>query len=252
VEVEHEGSRLVIDAIGDPRALYAVLGDAAAGVTLPELAEPTPPAVAGLVTHLHRDHADAGALARVLEDGAPLLLPVAEPGGKLDDVALRQAAGELEAEGVELREVAVWESVEVGPFTVTALPAADGMGDPQVSWAVAADGRRVVHCGDTLFHGWWWRAALRAGPFDAAFVPINGAAVDFPWRQPASPLPAAMTPEEAVVAARALSARVAVPMHFGAFDLEPYYRSIPDALDRFLAAAGELAQPIEVGEALEL
>jgi L-ascorbate metabolism protein UlaG (beta-lactamase superfamily) len=252
VEVEHDGSRIVIDLLGEPRGLYAALGDAAAGVALPDLAAPAAPAVAGLVTHLHRDHADAGALAEALATGAPVLVPAAEPGGKLEDVALRQAMSELEAEGLEPRQVAVWESVEVGPFTVTALPAADGMGDPQLSWAVAADGGRIVHCGDTLFHGWWWRAAMRAGPFDAAFVPINGAAVDFPWRQPASPLPAAMTPEEAVVAARALRAQVAVPMHFGAFDLEPYYRSIPDALDRFVAAAGELARPIEVGEALEV
>jgi L-ascorbate metabolism protein UlaG (beta-lactamase superfamily) len=61
-----------------------------------------------------------------------------------------------------------------------------------------------------------------------------------------------MTPEEAAVAAQALSAKRAVPMHFGAFDLDPYYRSIPDALERFTAAAGELAEPMAVGERLEL
>jgi L-ascorbate metabolism protein UlaG (beta-lactamase superfamily) len=117
---------------------------------------------------------------------------------------------------------------------------------------VEAGDQRVVHCGDTLFHGWWWRAALRAGPFDAALVPINGAVLDFPWRRPPSPLPGAMTPEEAAVAARALGAVRAIPMHYGAFELEPYYRPIPDALERFTAAAGDHGHPLAVGETLEL
>jgi L-ascorbate metabolism protein UlaG (beta-lactamase superfamily) len=138
---------------------------------------------------------------------------------------------------------------------VITLPAADGTGDPQLSWAVEAGGRRVVHCGDTIFHGWWWRAARAAGPFDAAFLPINGAVVDFPWRQPPSPLPAVMTPEDAVIAAHALGARRAIPIHFGAFDLDPYYQSIPDAVERFLAAAGERDMDVtrwSVGDVVEL
>jgi L-ascorbate metabolism protein UlaG (beta-lactamase superfamily) len=61
-----------------------------------------------------------------------------------------------------------------------------------------------------------------------------------------------MTPEEAAVAARALSAKRAVPMHFGAFELEPYYRPIPDALDRFMRAGGDQAHPLEVGGEIEL
>jgi L-ascorbate metabolism protein UlaG (beta-lactamase superfamily) len=244
VEVEHDGVRIVIDLLEDAAALYAMLGDAASGVSLPELAEPSGPAAAALVSHLHRDHADAPAIARTLSGGAPVLAPA----GPTEDAGVRQAVAELAAEGLEPRELVAGDSVVVGPFTITALPAVDGTGLPQVSWAVAADGRRIVHCGDTLFHGWWWQAA----PFDAAFLPINGAVVNFPWLQPPSPLPAAMTPEEAAVAAQALGASAAVPMHFGGFDLDPYYRSIPDALERFTAAAPELAAPLEVGETLEL
>jgi L-ascorbate metabolism protein UlaG (beta-lactamase superfamily) len=251
-ELEHEGARLVIDPLGDPGALYAMLGDAAAGVTLPEVVEARPGAVAGLVSHLHRDHADAPALKRALAQAAPVLLP--EPGGgpAVEEAGLLQAMRELDGEGLTLRHLTAWDTAEAGPFKITALPAADGTGDPQLSWAVEAGERRIVHCGDTLFHGWWWRAALRAGPFDAALVPINGAVLDFPWRRPPSPLPGAMTPEEAAVAAQALGARRTVPMHFGAFELEPYYRPIPDALDRFMRAAGEQAQPLEVGESLTL
>jgi L-ascorbate metabolism protein UlaG (beta-lactamase superfamily) len=135
------------------------------------------------------------------------------------------------------------------------LPAADGTGESQVSWAIAAGNQRILHCGDTMFHGWWWRLRSVAGPFDVAFLPINGAVVNFPWRQPPSPYPAAMTAEDAVIAGRLLGAAVTVPTHFGGFDLEPYYRSAPDALERFVSAAdrqGLAVRPFEVGETAEV
>lgn len=256
VEIEHDGSTLLLDPLADPAATYARAGEAAANVTFPEVVAPAPgKALAGLLTHLHRDHADAGALEAGLADSAQVLLPAAARGDRLADAAIEQARRELDSAGLSVRGVEPWQSSTFGPFHITAVPAADGTGDPQLSWAVTAGGKRVIHCGDTLFHGWWWRAALAAGPFDAAFVPINGAVVNFPWRQPASPLPAVMTPEQAVEAARGLRASVAVGIHFGAFDLEPYYSSIPDALHRFKAAARAVhlgARSLEAGESLEL
>ena len=57
--------------------------------------------------------------------------------------------------------MAPWETEEIGPFTITAVPAVDGFGDPQVSWVIAAAGRRILHAGDTLFHGSWWLIAGR-------------------------------------------------------------------------------------------
>jgi L-ascorbate metabolism protein UlaG (beta-lactamase superfamily) len=253
VELEADGERLVIDPLGDPAALYRVLGDAAAGVRLPEIAEPNTDrhALAALVTHLHRDHADAPAIARTLAPNAPVLLPALNyrsPG-------IAQAAHELAQEELNLRPSSPWEVIELGPFTVTALPAADGTGEEQLSWAVEAGGKRIVHCGDTVFHGWWWPAAEQAGPFDVAFLPVNGAVVSFPWRQPASPLPAAMDPDQAVVAATALAAKRTVPIHFGGFDLDPYYRSIPDADRRFHAAAAKASAETlapELGAAFKL
>lgn len=267
VEVEHDGASLVIDALADPTATYAAVGRAAAGVTFPEIVSPQPEGdgevVAGLITHLHRDHADAAALSAVLAAGARVLLPATgggrSDGGRSDggrsDGGISQARDELRAASLQLHEVSPWESLTIDPFTLTALPAADGTGEAQLSWAVAAGDHRVIHCGDTMFHGWWWRAAEVAGPFDVAFLPINGAVLNFPWCQPASPLPAIMTPEQAVHAARALGARTAVPIHFGGYDLEPFYRSIPDALVRFekaAASAGTEIALLEPGETLSL
>jgi L-ascorbate metabolism protein UlaG (beta-lactamase superfamily) len=253
VELEADGERLVIDPLGDPAALYRVLGDAATGVQLPEVVQPETerPALAALVTHLHRDHADAPAIVKTLAPGAPVLLPERH----YDSPGIAQATHEFAKEALTLRPSSPWETIELGPFTVTALPAADGTGEQQLSWAVEAGGSRIVHCGDTVFHGWWWPAVEQAGPFDVAFLPVNGAVVSFPWRQPASPLPAAMDPEQAAVAAAALGAERAVPIHFGGFDLDPYYRSLPEADGRFRAAAAlagvETLAP-EIGAAFDL
>lgn len=49
----------------------------------------------------------------------------------------------LEESGLATRVVEPWETVEIGPFSFTALPAADGFGDPQVSWCIAAEGCRI-------------------------------------------------------------------------------------------------------------
>jgi hypothetical protein len=52
------------------------------------------------------------------------------------------------------------------------------------------------------------RLGRQYGPFDAAFLPVSGAR--FGWRKPVSDVPAVMTPEQAVVAASVLGAKVLV------------------------------------------
>lgn len=61
---------------------------------------------------------------------------------------------DLAASSLGVRTVRPWDQLELGPFTVTAVPALDGLGDPQVSWVVEADGKRLLHGGDTAFHGY--------------------------------------------------------------------------------------------------
>jgi L-ascorbate metabolism protein UlaG (beta-lactamase superfamily) len=256
VEVEADGASLVIDPLADPGATFAALGDRAAAVELPAV---TPPeargtAVAGLVSHLHRDHADAGALAAALDRSASVYEPLWPGGAEAENLALAQADAELERAGLNRRPVEVWERIEVGPFAITALPAVDGLGDPQVSWLVEAEGERVLHLGDTIFHGFWWRMSRRSGPFDVVFAPINGPTVDFPHLQPPSPLAAAMEPEQAALAGELLRARTVVPMHYDGFGANPWYQPIGDAARRFEAAAagrGYQARLLQPGESLE-
>jgi len=238
IEVEEEGQTVVVDPLEDPAATYAALGDRAREMTVPALvAANVGTGVAGLVTHLHRDHTDAAALAAALGPGASVHEPLWPGGEDAENLALAQANWELGQTGLERSPAEVWETREIGPFTVTALPAVDGLGDPQVAWAIEAGGRRVLHLGDTVFHGNWWRMVRRHGPFDAVFAPINGAAVDFPHLQPPSTEPAAMLPEQAALAGELLGAATVVPIHYGGFAIEPWYRPVDDALARFEAAA---------------
>jgi L-ascorbate metabolism protein UlaG (beta-lactamase superfamily) len=234
LEVRADGATLLVDLLGDP-ADWPYFREAAVGRTV----APSAQADAALVTHLHRDHADADALAAALPEGAPVLGPPAAEGEGLETIALAEAGAALDAGPFALRRMRPWETAEIGPFTVTALPAVDGTGDPQVSWAIEAGGARIVHGGDTMWHGWWWTIAARLGPIDCAFLPANGVVVDFPHRQPPVSVPVALTPEQAVEAARALGARRLVPIHFGTYFHERMYRERRDVAEAVVRAASE-------------
>jgi L-ascorbate metabolism protein UlaG (beta-lactamase superfamily) len=251
VEVEAQGERIVIDPLEDATAVFAWLGERADGTPLPEVIAARPGAVAGVVTHLHRDHADAAALQAALAPGAPLYEPQDLGGNRRERAAIAQADDELRAAKISRRPTAPWTSVQAGPFTLVALPAVDGTGDPQVSWLIEADDARVLHLGDTMWHGWWWRFAERYGPPDLVLAPINGARLTLPHRKPASSLPGALDPEQAAQAAELLRGDRLVPIHYDGYDIPDAYEPVPDAEAR-LRVASPRAHVLEVGERLDI
>jgi L-ascorbate metabolism protein UlaG (beta-lactamase superfamily) len=250
-EIEAHGERVVVDPLQDAAAVFAWLGERARAIPLPEVVPAQPSAIAGLLTHLHRDHADAAALATALGTGATVYEPVDYGGDTRERLAVVQADHELTAAGLARAAAEVWTGTRAGAFTLTALPAVDGTGDPQVSWLLEADGKRVLHLGDTLWHGWWWRIGERYGPPDVVLAPINGARLTFPHRRPASTLPGAMEPEQAALAAELLQADRLVPIHYGGYDLPGVYEPVGDPLER-LAAATDRATPMKLGETIEV
>lgn len=185
-----------------------------------------------LVTHTHSDHFDADAVAAALSKGGTLAYPAG-----LQPMPLPAAA--------RARPSALWEPQLLGDFTATPVPASDGYGDTQVSWVVTAGGRRIFHGGDTQWHGHWWRTGRQFGPFDAAFLPINGAT--FGWREPVSGQPGVLTPEQAVAAAAILGARTLVPIHYGISGMDNY-AEVDDPLGRLRKAAGDRAVAVQVVE----
>jgi L-ascorbate metabolism protein UlaG (beta-lactamase superfamily) len=174
-----------------------------------------------LITHRHPDHCDPIAIKQLVGANGAL-------------VSTHQDGYCTIPAGIRVRLADLYEPQLLGDFTAVAVPAVDGYGDPQVSWIVMAGGRKVIHCGDTLWHGHWWQIGRAYGPFDAAFLPINGAR--FGWRQPVSDVPAVMTPEQAVAAAVVLGARRLVPIHYG-MSASKEYTEIPD-LEKNLLAEG--------------
>jgi len=179
-----------------------------------------------LVTHAHRDHFDPVAIGQCLApDAAVWCLP---------EVAAAAASA-----GLTARSVTEWERLPVAPgLFVTAVPAVDYRGDPQVSWIVDDGVRSLFHGGDTMWHGWWYRVRDVAPPVAAALLPVNGVLVQKPGFRPTG-RPATLTPEEAVAATDLLEAGCLVPIHFAAFHNPPAYAEQPDIRPRLERAARE-------------
>ncbi len=218
--------------------------------TLPD-GKPAPPLATertrrfALVTHHHGDHCDPVALKPMLGEQGYM-------------VAEEHVARLINPHGVLVEPVGLYEPVFLSrggaEFVAWSAPAVDGLGSPQTSWILDAGGRRMIHCGDTSWHGSWWDWARAYGPFDLALLPING------FRQEGGRFthvgqPMSLTPEQAANAAEILGARLTVPMHYGAPENDPTYVEEPDAPKRFLkamAANGRATRLLKPGETLTL
>ncbi len=179
-----------------------------------------------LITHLHEDHFDPVAIIETFGAAIPIYVPA----------GMEEAARTVGLTNVN--GVAVNTSFGLGSdVKATALPSVGGLGEVQVAWVIEGTGHKVIHCGDTLWHGYWWNFAQNYGPFDAAFLPVNGAVLELPGMIP-SGQPICLTPEQAIAAAAILGAKTLVPIHYGTMQYPPIYNETPNIASR-LAAASE-------------
>lgn len=176
------------------------------------------------ITHTHSDHFDPKEIVKTYGVDIPVFVPIESL---------------CDAKKTELKNVSgvqLGQRTSIGAIEVTASFSVDGLGDPQYSWVIQSGDKRIIHCGDTLWHGYWWKIAQEYGPFDMAFLPINGAIIN-DSDLISSGQPICMNPEQAVSAAAVLEARELVPIHFGAFHNPPIYNQTPRYLDRLVEAA---------------
>ncbi|MDA5280023.1 MBL fold metallo-hydrolase [Streptomyces sp. Isolate_45] len=221
VEIRLGDTRLLIDPLENVAPLAPVMGPPHRPVDPVD----TPPGTHALITHLHPDHYDHDLIARIAATGT---IGCHTP----------SAAGLREA-GITPVAQDLGRSRRIGKLTVTPVTSLDWRGNDcdQVAWVVEGAGRRVIHCGDTQWHGSWWQIARDHGPFDVAFVPVNGVIAHFEGY--AANVPATMTPEQGVEAAVALGAGTVCAMHYGLFHNPPFYTEQPDIEQRFQQAADE-------------
>jgi AcrR family transcriptional regulator len=88
----------------------------------------------------------------------------------------------------------------------------------------------------------------------AAEARVDPAEVHYFFKTKEQLFQAAMEPEQAALAGELLGARTLVPMHFDGYAIDPWYRPIADARERFVAAtAGRPydAPMLEPGETFE-
>lgn len=187
-----------------------------------------------LLTHLHNDHYDRAAVTAAL--------------GERGRVVCHEAVvNEVASDGFRVRPVKHYAPIQLGGFLASAVPAVDGLGvqGGQVSWVIRGGDRTLFHGGDTLWHGHWWLFRKQFGPFDAAYLPING--FQLKGMNPPSGIPASMTPEQAVAAGTLLGARVVTPIHYGVDDPE-YYSEYPNAPTVFASHAQQSGLTVSVLE----
>lgn len=181
----------------------------------------TTPRTYALVTHMHNDHFSVETLERALGARGYVICHEAD-------------AAYVASRGLRVIPAELYQPVFRGGFAFTAVPAEDGLGDNQVSWIVSDGTHRVLHGGDTLWHGQWGNIGRQYGPFDVAFLPINGARVG----SARIVTPAVQTPLQAVDAAELLGASVVVPIHYGLHD-PPNYVEVAKPLETLQALGKE-------------
>ncbi|MDB5299855.1 MAG: hypothetical protein JWO87_1518 [Phycisphaerales bacterium] len=188
-------------------------------------------------THNHTDHLDARTLKPIMDMSTDVAVIVGEANRAF-------AADRLGAEELELLTANDGETVQVGNFSFTGIPAAhesierDAAGHCRfLGYIIRAGAWAVYHSGDTVLYD---GLVERVKPYevDLALLPINGRA---PERRVAGNL----TGPEAAQLAHAIGAGLVIPCHYDMFE---FNTASPEP---FIAECVRLGQPYRVLQAGE-
>ena len=200
--------------------------------------EQLPKLTAIVASHAHYDHFDIETLKRYPDKAVPFFV-----GPDMADAA--RAAG-----FTNVRELAPWEAVSVGPLTITAAPAAHKV--PEITFVIQANGSTVYFGGDTRLIPELRELPKRFPSIQLALLSVSGLRVLGEQ--------VVMNAEQAAELAGLLGAEVAVPMHYrfkGSWLTDSFILSCDGTPQRFLDAAkkvasGTRATVLEPGEVLNL
>ncbi|MEV7188613.1 MBL fold metallo-hydrolase [Kitasatospora sp. NPDC093102] len=232
--VEIEGFRVLLDPVWSDRCSPAAHVGPKRLHPVPVGLEELPQVDAVLISHDHYDHLDMVTVKRLVRSqSAPFAVP-------LGIGAHLRRWGVPEHRIIELD----WdETCTLGDLvlTLTAAHHFSGRGLTRNttlwgSWVIAGPSRKVFYTGDSGYFEGYARIGEQHGPFDAALVQIG--AYDAAWAD------IHMTPEDAVLAHKDLTAGLLVPVHWCTFNLGLHPWAEP--IERLVKAAKGQAVPLAV------
>lgn len=221
---------ILIDAVENFKPYYPVLGDPLTPVVF---FSDSVKADYILFTHLHLDHFDPAVILKCLK-----------PGGKVIGYRKHEAAIlQLNVDYVLLDNDQNYTDNDIA---IKSVYSHDGIGEEQCAWIVSFKDVRIFHGGDTIWHNQFWKLGKENPGINFAFLPINGALVNFQLIGLAySTVPASMTPEQAFNAAKLLQANFLIPIHYGKFQTA-LYQPCNTAETKLQGFSGIIQQPFQL------
>lgn len=158
-----------------------------------------------LFTHLHLDHFDPAVIQTCLH-----------PNGKI--VGYQKHEEQIKKLNCPYILLDTNEELEENGIVFKPVYSHDGLGEEQIAWIVSYRDVKIFHGGDTIWHNQFWKLGKENPGIRYAFLPINGAIVNFQLVGiEYSTVPASLTPEQAFNAAKLLHAHMLIPIHYGMF-----------------------------------
>ena len=178
-----------------------------------------------IISHDHYDHLDQATII-AMRDWSNLFIVPLGVGGRLERWGIART---------RIVELDWWQSTQVGALAVAIVPARHSSGrlDPRSDhtlwggFALLGARHRVYFSGDTGLQHAMTEIGERYGPFDLALIESGQYSEAWP--------DAHLGPEQAVLTAKQVNARVLLPVHWGLFKLAPHAWTEP--VERVLAAA---------------
>ena len=231
--VEIDGTTLLIDPVFSKRASFVQWFGPGRFFAPPFAIDELPPLDAVLLTHDHYDHLDSAAVQQ-LQDRTPLFICSEGVGGHLQ----RWGIDTAKVQELNWMDSFTVRSSTATPLTLTALPARHFSGRSfkryttlWSSFVLKTDRHNVYHGADSGYYEGFHEVGQSFGPFDLATLEIG--AFDPLWAD------IHMGPDNAMLAAADLRARVLMPIHWGLFNLAFHdWFQPPERITELAAAAG--------------
>ncbi len=231
--VEIDGTTLLIDPVFSQRASFSQRFGPARFFPAPLTIAELPPVDAVLISHDHYDHLDAAAI-RELNGRIPMFICSEGVRRHLE----RWGVAAAKIKELNWMDRFTVPSASATPLIITALPARHFSGRSfkryttlWSSFVLRTERHNVFHGADSGYFAAFREIGEAYGPFDLATLEIG--AFDPLWAD------IHMGPDNAVLAAQDLRARVLMPIHWGTFNLAFHdWFQPPERLTEQAAKAG--------------